>query len=210
MEAAHFEDLRARSISQRLREAEEFFMKQGPVFSTLERLARRLKEEEIPYAVVGGMALNLHGFERMTRDVDIVMTAAAIEKFVERCVGLGYAPAFAGARKSFRDTTTQTAIEVLITGEYPGDGKPKPVSFPDPAAASMEIENIRVITLAKLIELKLASGLSAPHRLRDLADVQDLIMTLQLPLELAEQLDASVHAEYRRLWEAAQGASDNG
>ena len=80
MEAAHFEDLRARSISQRLREAEEFFMKQGPVFSTLERLARRLKEEEIPYAVVGGMALNLHGFERMTRDVDIVMTAAAIEK----------------------------------------------------------------------------------------------------------------------------------
>ena len=210
MEAAHFEDLRARSISQRLREAEEFFMKQGPVFSTLERLARRLKEEEIPYAVVGGMALNLHGFERMTRDVDIVMTAAAIEKFVERCVGLGYAPAFAGARKSFRDTTTQTAIEVLITGEYPGDGKPKPVSFPDPAAASMEIENIHVITLDKLIELKLASGLSAPHRLRDLADVQDLIMTLHLPLELAEQLDASVQAEYRRLWEAAQGASDNG
>jgi len=206
MEAAHFEDLRARSISQRLREAEEFFMKQGPVFSTLERLARRLKEEEIPYAVVGGMALNLHGFERMTRDVDIVMTAAAIEKFVERCVGLGYVQAFAGARKSFRDTVTQTAIEVLITGEYPGDGKPKPVSFPDPAAASIEIENIRVITLDKLIELKLASGLSAPHRLRDLADVQDLIMTLQLPLELEETLDASVRAEYRRLWETAQQA----
>ncbi len=181
-------------------------MKQGPVFSTLERLARRLKEEEIPYAVVGGMALNLHGFERMTRDVDIVMTAAAIEKFVERCVGLGYVQAFAGARKSFRDTVTQTAIEVLITGEYPGDGKPKPVSFPDPAAASIEIENIRVITLDKLIELKLASGLSAPHRLRDLADVQDLIMTLQLPLELEETLDASVRAEYRRLWETAQQA----
>jgi hypothetical protein len=55
--------------------------------------------------------------------------------------------------------------------------------------------------------LKLASGLSAAHRLRDLADVQDLIVALSLPLELADQLDASVRAEYRRLWTAAQSAS---
>jgi hypothetical protein len=71
----------------------------------------------------------------------------------------------------------------------------------------VEIEGIRVIVLEKLVELKLASGLSAPHRLRDLADVQDLIMLLKLPLEFAEKLDESVHAEYRRLWEAAQGAN---
>src|SRR3990170_5810574 len=102
MEAAHFEDLRARSISQRLVEAEEFFMKQGPMFSTLERLARRLEDEEIPYAVVGGMALNLHEYERMTRDIDILMTSAGVEKFIERCVGLGYVKTFRGARKSFR------------------------------------------------------------------------------------------------------------
>ncbi len=89
----------SRPVSQRLREAEEFFMKQGPVFSTLERLARRLQEENIPYAVVGGMALNLHNYERMTRDVDILMTREAIEKFIERCVGLGYVPAFPGARR---------------------------------------------------------------------------------------------------------------
>jgi hypothetical protein len=37
--------------------------------------------------------------------------------------------------------------------------------------------------------------------------VQDLIMLLKLPLELADKLDESVHAEYRRLWEAAQGAN---
>jgi hypothetical protein len=181
-------------------------MKRDVVHTTLERLARRLREADIPYAIVGGMALNIHGYERMTRDVDVLLTPAGLEKFIEKCVGLGYAQAFSGARKSFRDTASQTPVEVLITGEYPGDGKPKPVSFPDPAAASMEIENIRVITLAKLIELKLASGLSASHRLRDLADVQDVIVALELPLELSEQLDASVRGEYRRLWEAAQGA----
>jgi hypothetical protein len=59
-----------------------------------------------------------------------------------------------------------------------------------------------------LLELKLASGLSAPHRLRDLADVQDLIVALSLPLDLADQLDASVRDEYRRLWRtSAQGES---
>ncbi len=44
---------------------------------------------------------------------------------------------------------------------------------------------MRVIPIEKLIELKLASGMSAPHRLRDLADVQDLITTLKLPVEFA-------------------------
>ena len=56
--------------------------------------------------------------------------------------------------------------------------------------------DIRVISLEKLIELKLASGLSAPHRFRDLADVQDLILRLQLPLDLADRIDPSVQTEY--------------
>ena len=54
-----------------------------------------------------------------------------------------------------------------------------------------------------MIELKLASGLSATHRMRDLADVQDLIIALNLPLELKDELDISVRPEYQRIWEAA-------
>jgi hypothetical protein len=129
---------------------------------------QRLREAEgIPYAIVRGMARNLHGYERMTRDVDVLMTEAALEKYVQRCVGPGYRPAFPGARKSFRDTISQTPIEVLISGDYPLDGEPKPVSFPDPQSAAVDVEGIRVISLEKPIELKLASGMSAPHRLRD-------------------------------------------
>lgn len=36
-------------------------------------------------------------------------------------------------------------------------------------------DGVQTITLEKLIELKLASGMSASDRLRDLADVQELI-----------------------------------
>ena len=46
--------------------------------------------------------------------------------------------------------------------------------------------------------------MSAPHRLRDLADVQDLIETVGLPADFAERLDESVRGEYRRLCQTVQ------
>jgi len=59
------------------------------------------------------------------------------------------------------------------------------VAFPDPVLAGEEGDGFRVISLVKLIELKLASGMTAPHRRqRDLSDVQDLIGALNLPVDL--------------------------
>jgi hypothetical protein len=43
--------------------------------------------------------------------------------------------------------------------------------------------------------------------MRDLADVQDLIIALNLPLELKDELDKSVRPEYQRIWEAANKGS---
>ncbi|MDZ7367025.1 MAG: hypothetical protein ONB43_14335 [candidate division KSB1 bacterium] len=154
--------------------------------------------------MIDGMAVTAHGHPRLTLDVDVLMTPEGLQKFRENFIGRGYVPAFAGSKKTFVDTASRVKIEIVTAGEFPGDGLPKPVVFPDPTGASIEREAVRFITLEKLIELKLASGLTAPHRLRDLADVQDLIISINLPLELEEKLDASVRAEYRRLWEAAK------
>jgi hypothetical protein len=98
-------------------------------------------------------------------------------------------------------------IEVLISGEYPGDGKPKPVSFPDPSAVATEVGGVRVIALPRLVELKLASGMSAAHRLRDLADVQEVIKAKGLDAAFAAQLDPSVRAVYLDLERAVREAS---
>lgn len=195
-----------RSADEILQAAEDFFMQTGKVYETLKRLVRDLEAEQIPFVIVGGMALNLWGYTRETTDVDILLTPEGLRQWHEKLVGRGYTLAFADAAKSFRSAQTGVKIEVLTTGEYPGDGKPKPVAFPNPAEVSVSRDGYSVISLDKLIELKLASGLSAAHRLRDLADVQDLIIHLRLPRELAEALDASVRTEYVRLWEAAQGA----
>ena len=194
-----------------LREVDQFFMKTGPVHETLRKIARTLTEEDIDYAVIGGMALALHGFVRPTQDVDLLMTREGLERFNERLLGRGYLQAFPGARKHFRDTETGVPVEVITTGEYPGDGKPKPVAFPDPADVAVERGDYRVVGIEKLIELKLASGLSAEHRLlRDLGDVQQLIDVLDLPLETASRLDISVRDEYRRLWKLVQTARREG
>lgn len=183
-------------------------MERSAVHETMRRLARRFDEEGIPYAVIGGMALFAHGYARLTLDVHILLTPEGLRVFQERLVGRGYVPAFAEANKSFLDAETQTRIKIITSGEFPGDGLPKPVAFPDPAGKTVERGNVRILALENLIELKLASGMTAPHRLRDLADVQDLIVVLKLPLELMENLDESVRAEYRRLWEAAQTAGE--
>lgn len=46
-------------------------------------------------------------------------------------------------------------------------------------------------------------------RLRDFADVQDLIAALNLPLDLEMDLDESVRGEYRRLWGSVQKGKHN-
>jgi hypothetical protein len=188
-------------------EAGDFFMGKGSLHQALLRLARELEQAQVPYSVVGAMALGGHGFARMTEDIDVLVTADGLARFRDRLVGRGYAPTHPGATRNFRDAETGVRIEFLVAGEYPGDGRPKPVVLPDPMRVASRVEQgVRFLALEPLIELKLASGLSAPHRLRDLADVQDLIRVRGLGPELAERLDPSVRARYLELWQSVRDA----
>ena len=182
-----------------LMEGSMHFEKESAVHKTLVRIARRLDEIGVPYAVVGGMALFFHGLRRFTEDVDILVTREGLAEIHRRLEGLGYLPLFTGS-KHLRDTDSGVRIEFLVTGDYPGDGLTKPVSFPEPAAAGTEIDGIRFLQLPRLIELKLASGMTNPRRAQDIVDVQRLIETLDLPEAFAAQLDPFVQEKYKELW----------
>lgn len=177
-------------------------MGEGNLNNTLLRLAADLKTHGIDYMVIGAVALLAYGYPRFTEDIDLVLTKEGLETFHNELIGLGYAAAFPGAKKRLRSTLDGTSIEVLTTGEYPGDGKPKPVSIPDPSESSIEIDNVRFVTLEKLIELKLASGMTAPDRLKDLADVQELIKRRALSTEFAHRLNPYVRDKFTELSEA--------
>ncbi len=90
-------------------------------------------------------------------------------------------------------------VEFLTTGEFPGDGKPKPVAFPNPADVRVEAAGIWFLALPALIELKLASGISNPLRAKDIVDVQELISALNLSENYAEQLNPFVQEKFREL-----------
>jgi hypothetical protein len=190
-----------------VRNAAEFFMGKADVQRALEILARRLEDLEIPYAIVGAMALNEYGYRRVTEDVDVLLTREGLERFKREWLGRGYVEKFPGSR-GLRDTENGVPIDVLVAGDYPGDGQPKPVVFPDPAVEARRGTHVRLLPLERLVELKLASGMSAPHRLRDLADVLELIRICELPGDFETRLDASVREKFRELRDAANAARD--
>ena len=184
-----------------------FFAGKGMINEALKRIVKDLDDRGIDYAVIGAVALNQHGYRRFTEDIDLLLTKQGLERFQKELVGSGYRPAFEGDRKRFR-TSENIPVEIITEGEYAGDGLPKPVRFPDPKGSSVDVEGIKTISLDKLIELKLASGLSAPHRLKDLADVQELIKVKNLDVGFADRLDPSVRAKFKELHESAAQARE--
>lgn len=197
-------NIASRSFVDTFEEGLRYFMGEGDLNKTVAQLGSDLERHGIEYMVVGAVALTAHGYIRFTADVDLVLTTEGLEAFHRELVGLGYRPAFEGAKKKLRSTRNDVAIDVITVGEYPGDGRPKPVIFPHPSTSSIRISGVQVVTLERLVELKLASGMTAPDRLKDLADVQELIKARHLSKEFAERLNPYVREKYLDLLIAIQ------
>ncbi|MFM9197040.1 MAG: hypothetical protein ACKOWG_15095 [Planctomycetia bacterium] len=187
---------------------DDFMMERSPVLDTMQRLARTLGDLGIPFAIAGAMAANAHGHRRPTADVDVLLRREDLVRFKDRWIGHGWLDLFEGS-KGFRDTLNGVKVDVLIVGDYPGDGRPKPVSFPAPEAVrEVHDESVPYVNLVSLLELKIASGMTAAHRLQDLADAIQLIRVNSLPQSYAGRLNPFVRAKFEELWHAAQVSED--
>jgi hypothetical protein len=186
-----------------------FFVGEADVQKAAQKIVAILEAENIPYAVIGALALNEYGHRRVTVDVDLVMREEDLQRFKRRWLGRGYAERVPGTGKLL-DTEFDVHIDVLSAGRFPGDDKPKPIAFPDPATTAIRGLPFALLPVERWIELKLASGMVAAHRLKDLADVQELIRSAHLPVEMADRLDAWVRPKFLELWHAVkQGDADD-
>ena len=183
-------------------------MGSSPLQKAAEDIARRLTEMGVDYAIAGALCLAAHGVVRATEDVDVLLTRDGLERFKESWLGRGYVDLRPGG-KAVRDTVNGVKVDFLVAGDYPGDGKPKPVRFPEPSEAATDAGRFRVVSLPRFVEMKLASGMTAPHRLQDLADVLRLVAATKLPREFGASLDPYVRAKYEELWQAAQSPEDD-
>ena len=174
---------------QRIKEVDMFFAGTDDVHDSLRRIVGRLDQAGIPYAVVGGMAVNAHNYHRTTKDVDLLLSAQGFTAF--RQLFVSDLDPIQGRIRQFRDRVNQVKIDVLVTGMFPGSGKPGPIAYPDPASVSERMQNVSVVNLATLVEMKLAA-----RRYRDFGDVVELIRFNNLDEAFADRLHLSVRGDY--------------
>ena len=111
----------------RLREISMFFEGTDKVHQTMRRVAHALKSAGIPFAIVGGMAVNAHEHERTTRDVDFLVTTEGFEAFGALLPNAEF-ESVPGRPRRFLDRTTGVTFDFLVTGMFPGSGRPGPIA----------------------------------------------------------------------------------
>jgi hypothetical protein len=155
-----------------------------------------LAEHDIPHLIVGGLAVQEHGYPRVTIDVDIVVpdVLEAVEWLTASLTGPFYrVPEF---QDRVEDRRNGVLIDLLPAGKVVKRGCK--ISFPHPAKAA---EQFQVISLEELLSLKLDSWNNSPnHRLKDKSDVVELILRRKLPRDLA--INPVVRALYTETWDA--------
>jgi hypothetical protein len=178
------------SFDQRLKEIDMFFEGRGKEHKTMRRLVANLEKAKIPYAIMGGMAVNAHGHERTTKDVDVLLTYQGFTEFRRRFVPRSYDPV-EGHPRRFLDRRHKVTFDILVTGLYPGSGRPGPIAFPDPSEVSEVIQDKQVVNLPTLIQLKLAA-----RRYGDFHDVVNLIRVHNLDESFQQKLHPAVHRDF--------------
>jgi hypothetical protein len=155
---------------------------------SVEAIVRALNTAEVEYLIVGGLAVNAHGYERLTQDVDLVirLTPQNIIRGLRALGEIGYRMPIPIAPEEFADASNRevwrkeknmavlrlwsdlhrrTPVDIFVY---------EPFQFAEeyPAAKWEEIEpdlKVPIVRCETLIALKRLAG-----RPQDLADVAEL------------------------------------
>lgn len=167
------------------------------LWETAVRVNELLAAGAIDFAIAGGVAVSLHGYRRNTVDLDLVVRPADFATLRTALEAAGIV--WQEKDKEFRNQSG-VAIQLLMSGESEGPGQA--AVFPDPADQRRvtRIEDLPVLSLAELIQSKLACGLGNLRRThKDFADVVELIAIHRLDKSFARFLHKSVRPEFREL-----------
>jgi hypothetical protein len=139
-------------------------------------VARALGEADVPYALCGGMAVVLHGYPRLTRDIDLLIQSADLDRATATLRGVGFTipggiiPFDLGKereRRIFRvskriGTEILTADLLLLPPYLRG-------VWEDREVYDVDGTTVTVVSRAGLLEMKRIAG-----RPQDLSDVENL------------------------------------
>ncbi|MBN2444426.1 MAG: hypothetical protein JXJ04_23890 [Spirochaetales bacterium] len=148
--------------------------KKSPLLGVIKKLHKAFSEKNIPYAVVGGMAVIRNGGFRTTHDIDILTTRtgwAEVRKSLE------------GEFKTQADSAEDKISGIPVDVLFPGEDWDMVIPLPGPDTVCEFDEELGAyfISLKKLIELKTAVYLGKVKEdgpelaAKDMADVVMLL-----------------------------------
>jgi len=155
---------------------------------SIEAMARALNAAGVPFIVVGGLAVNAHGYGRLTWDVDLVVPLRPdiIHGAFGALASLGYRPRVPVTAEGFgdpvqrarwisekgmtvlnfhSDTHRETPVDVFVTEPFDFDEEYREALVEELAPDVP----VRILRLAALVKLKREAG-----RPQDLADIDEL------------------------------------
>lgn len=156
--------------------------------ASLEAIARALEDANVPYLIVGGVAVNAHGYGRLTQDLDLVIDLSpdSVRRAFAALAGLGYGPRVPVTAEGFGDPVQRQrwkADKGMLVLTFYSDRHPEtpvdlfveePFEFREEYREALREEiapglPVRILRLATLLRLKEDAG-----RPQDLADVAEL------------------------------------
>lgn len=166
--------------------------------STLETIFRSLDRAGVRYLVAGGVAVNAHGYQRLTQDLDLVVDLSHpnLTAALRALAALDYRPLLPVSAESFADPRQRSRwieernlqVFSLVSDRFPGTTidlfASEPFDFVTEHDAAMVAElaeglEVRFVRLATLIAMKQATG-----RPRDRDDAEHLA---EIRRELGEE-----------------------
>ncbi|HEY1661153.1 MAG TPA: hypothetical protein VGI03_01930 [Verrucomicrobiae bacterium] len=161
--------------------------------TSFEKIVRGLNAADVRYLVVGGLAVNAHGYLRFTNDVDLVvrLEEADIRATFKALKKLGYHPTvpitaeqFADSRNRRHWTKTekmtvlqmwseahrQTPVDIFITEPFDFDTEYK-AALVEKLSSTLQV---RFVSLRTLIKLK-----TKANRAEDKIDIKNLKVILK-------------------------------
>jgi hypothetical protein len=163
-----------------------------PLSDTARKLDKLLRQGQLGYLVVGGYAVQEYGYPRFTEDLDFVVRDRARAR--DYLLATGEFRPVAGSSMTVIDRANGVPVDLLPAGQ---PDRPRGLAYPMPPTDAGV--GLQFVSLPGLVELKLGA-----NRYKDRADVAELIKRLDLPLNLADDLDQSVAERYTQVWQEAQ------
>ena len=140
------------------------------------RIAQCLDEREIDYALCGGLAVAVHGYPRMTKDIDLLIQSSSVDSSHEALAGIEYdltsglIPFDTGTERERRLYRVSKAegrelmtLDLLVVTPVFQEVWETRESF------EIDSKQIKVVSKEGLIKMKRIAG-----RLQDLADIEAL------------------------------------